>query len=426
MKRIWSKKKNIVAALTAAFTLMGGAAWAAPVELTLQESIDLALRQNPSIAISQWELEGAKAEVSAARGKFGPSLDASASGTLNEEHVTPDSRDNYSSSLTLSLPLYTGGGNEGNLAKKKANRTYYEEGLTKSKHQLVLDVTTAYYNLLYTKEKVRHAQEAVNTAQGHLKDTQAFFQAGTVPKNDVLAAEVTLANDKQTLISMENSHNVAIATLNKLLGLDQNNDIVAKDPLVYKQVSVNLDECIQKALQQRPELKQAQAQVEMANQSIKVARSERYPQISASGKYYWGGTEATHQDQEWSATIQAQLNIFDSNIINSNVASAKAAKKKAELSLKDADDGIRLEVRTDYLNMKGAEERIQASMKAVEQAEENLHIEQTRYAAGVGTNLDVLDAQTSLTEAKMNYTGALYDYNVAKASLEKAIAEEIK
>lgn len=421
-------KRNVAAAAAAAVFLMGSSVWAEPIELTLQESIDLALRQNPSIAIAESQLEGAKAGVSAARGAFGPSLDLSGSGTYSDEpSQSTNSRESYSTKLTLTLPLYTGGNLEGKLGKAKANRAYYEHGLDDTKQQLVLDVTTGYFNVLQTKNIVQYSEEAVATMQSHVNNTQAFFQAGTVPKSDVLRAEVELAQTKQDLITAQNNYNVAVATLNKLLGMDQNNEIVIKDALAYQKVDVNLDECIQKALRQRPELKQAQSQVETAEQGIKVAKSDRHPSVSARSSYGWSDTQFPPQkDDSWTVTLEAQLNLFDSSVTKSNVAVAKATKKQAEFTLEQQIDNVKLDVRTSFLNLREAEERIQTSMKAVEQATEDLHIEQVRYAAGVGTNTDVLDAQVALTKAKTNYSAALYDYNVAKASLAKAIAEEIK
>lgn len=427
MKRLRIIKRNAVAAAAAAVFLVGSSVWAEPVELTLQESIDLALRQNPSIAIAEYQLEGAKAGVSAARGAFGPKLDLSGSGTYSDEPASGNSRERYNTELRLSLPLYTGGDLEGKLGKAKANQAYYEHGLDDTKQQLVLDVTAGYFNILQTKNIVQYSEEAVATVQSHVNNTKAFFEAGTVPKSDVLRAEVELAQTKQDLITAQNNYNVAVATLDKLLGLDQNNEIVIKEVLAYRKVDVDLNECIQKALQQRPELKQAQSQVESAEQGIKVAKSDRHPAISASSSYGWSDTQFPPQkDDSWTVTLRADLNLFDSNVTKSGVAAAQAAKKQAEFTLKQQMDNIKLDVRTSFLNLREAEERIHTSMKAVEQAAEDLHIEQVRYAAGVGTNTDVLDAQVAFTKAKTNHSGALYDYNVAKASLSKAIAEEIE
>jgi outer membrane protein TolC len=229
------------------------------------------------------------------------------------------------------------------------------------------------------------------------------------------------------LINAQNNFDVAVATLNKLLGLEQNTEITIKDKLAYRKVNVNLEECIQKALKQRPELKQAESQVKAAQEEVKVAKSDYYPTLSVRGSYGWSGEDFSHQnDNNWTAVVSAQVNVFNGFQTRSGVDAAKAGERQAKFTLQQQTDNIVLNVRTSFRNMQGAEERIQASAKAVEQAEENLNIEQVRYAAGVGTNLDVLDAQTALTGARMNYTGALFDYNVAKANLSKAIAEEIK
>jgi len=432
MKTARSGKHRVVAMAAAAIFFMGGSVWAAQLELTLQESIDLALRQNPSMSIAQFQLDAAKADVSKARGAFGPSLDASTTGTYygEDRRQTTGSgytRDAYSAKLSLSLPLYSGGKLEGSLGQAKANKVYYEQGYEKTKQQLIEDVTEAYFSILQAKDKVKLSEESVADMQSHLNNTQAFFQAGTVPKSDVLRAEVELAQNKQNLIKAQNSYNLAIAALNNLLGLDYQSEIVIKDTLTYNKVDVKLDQCIQTALVKRPEIEQAKSKIKAADEGIKVAKSGRHPTISMSGSYGWSGTEYPPPDDDsWSVTVAAELNLFDSNVTKASVAKAKANKAEAESAFKQTTDNITLEVKQSFLNMREAEERIQTSLKAVEQAKEDLHIAEVRYAAGVGTNIEVMDAQVALTQAKTNYTEALYDYNVGKASLSRAVGEEIK
>ncbi|HBS59988.1 MAG TPA: transporter [Firmicutes bacterium] len=429
MKTARSGKHRVVAMATAAIFLMGGSVWAAQLDLTLQESIDLALRQNPGMSIAQSQLDAAQADVSKARGAFGPSLDASTGGTYyGERKATLDNeRDSYTAKLSVSLPLYSGGKLEGALGQAKANKVYYEKGYEKTKQQLVKDVTEAYFSILQAKDKVKLSEESVADMQSHLNNTQAFFQAGTVPKSDVLRAEVELAQNKQNLIKAQNSYNLAIAALNNLLGLDYRNEIVIKDTLTYSKVDVNLDQCIQTALVKRPEITQAESQIQAADEGIKVAKSGRHPTVSLSGAYGWSGTEYPPPDDDsWSVMVAAELNLFDSNVTKAGVSKAKANKAEAESAFRQTTDNITLEVKQSFLNMREAEERIQTSLKAVEQAREDLHIAEVRYAAGVGTNIEVMDAQVALTQAKTNYTEALYDYNVGKASLTRAVGEEIK
>jgi TolC family type I secretion outer membrane protein len=427
MRKAWSKEiMGITAAAAAAVFLLGNSVWAAPVELTLEQSVEMALRQNPSIEVAEAQLSGAQADVSKAKGAFGPTLKLSASGTyLDAPSSTSGSRESYDSHFSLSLPIYTGGGLEGSLGQAKAARTYYNKGVDKTKQQLVLDVTTAYYNILQAKNIVKLSEESVTNTQSHVNNTQAFFQAGTVPKSDVLRAEVELAQVKQDLIKAQNSYDVAIAAFNNLLGLNHAEELVLIDPLTYTKRDISLEESISKAMLQRPEIKQAEAQVQGAEYGVKAAKSGHKPSLSLNGNLGWKDSEFPPDNEDWSVTLSAGFNIFDSNVTSATVKKAQSNTQQMRASLRKTKDDINLEVRQSYLNTKEAEERINTATKAQEKAEEDLHIAHVRYSAGVGTNIEVLDAQVALTQAKTNYTAAIFDYNVGLAKLRRAIGDSI-
>lgn len=427
MKKAWSKKMaGITAAVAAAVFLSGNSIWAAPMELTLEQSINLALKQNPSIEISQAQLEGSVADVNKAKGAFGPSLKLSASGTLLDEAAsTSGSRESYSNSLSLSLPLYSGGALEGGLGQAKANRTFYSLGLDKTRQQLALDVTTAYYNILQAQALVKLSEESLANTQSHVNNTQAFFEAGTVPKSDVLRSEVELAQVKQDLIKAQNSYYLAIASFNNLLDIEHNDELVLKDLLTYVKRDISLEEAMQKALLQRPEIKQGEAQFQAAEYGVMAAKSGKKPSLDLSGNLGWRDANFPPEDKSWSVTVSAGFNIFDSNVTNSAIKKAQSGKQETKVSLEKTKNDVKLEVRQTYLNIKEAEERINTAIKAQEKAEEDLKIAQVRYSAGVGTNIEVLDSQVALTEARTNYTAALFDYNVGLAKLRKATGETI-
>jgi len=427
MRKAWSKGvKGITAAAAVGFFLLGNSVSAAPMELTLEQSVNMALRQNPSIEVAQAQLNGAQADVSKARGGFGPSLKLSATGTyLDEQSLSSGSRESYDSRISLTLPIYSGGGLEGVLGQAKANRAYYSEGVDKTRQQLALDVTTAYYNILQTKNIVKLSEESLANTQSHVNNTQAFFQAGTVPKSDVLRAEVELAQVKQDLIKAQNSYYVAIAAFNNLLGLDHREELVLIDPLIYTKQDINLEESLNKALLQRPEIKQGESQVQAAEYSVKAAKSGHKPTLNLTGSLGWTDSEFPPTDQDWSVKLSAGFNLFDSNVTNATVKKAQSNTQQMQATLQKIKDDINLEVRQTYLNTTEAEERINTATKAQEKAEEDLHIAQVRYSAGVGTNIEVLDAQVALTEAKTNYTAALFDYNVGLAKLRKATGTSI-
>ena len=167
---------------------------------------------------------------------------------------------------------------------------------------------------------------------------------------------------------------------------------------------------------------QAKYGVDAAKGALLVARSGHMPQVSASatqalGSDHWLGDNRT----KWYAGINVKMNVFDTGVTLSKIHGAEADLKKAEETYRNTVDSVNLDVRSNYLGPREAEKRISTTKLAVEQADEDYRIAQLRYMSGVGTNTDVLDAQVALTQAKTNYTKALYDYNTSKTALETSI-----
>jgi outer membrane protein len=335
--------------------------------------------------------------------------------------------DSYGTVLSASMPIFNQGAsatiNQYKALEKATEKDYYN-----TQQQLALDVTTAYYNVLKLKNTVRTTQESVDQMQSHVNDAQAFYEAGIVAKSDVLRAEVELAKVKQNSIIAQNSYKVALVTLNNTLGIDQNTELVLKSELTYNKVDLPLDEYLAKALTQRPDIKKGQEQINAAKYSVKAAKGGKLPNITLSGSREWdSGTPNNYSEKDdWSVNVKASLNVFDNNLTNSYIRKAKAGLNLSEANMDLTQDKVVLEVRKAYLNMGEAEERIQVAAKTVEKSEEDVKIAKVRYAAGVGTNTEVLDAQVAQTDAKNNYTNALFDYNISKATLKKAIGEAVK
>jgi len=164
----------------------------------------------------------------------------------------------------------------------------------------------------------------------------------------------------------------------------------------------------------------------MATAGVKAADSGRLPTISVSGSQGWNGNEFPGDNSNWSVGVSANWNFFDAGVTEAKIKSAQATLEKSREQDQQLRQNVELEVRQSYLSMKEAEQRIQTAQVAVDKAVEDVSIAQTKYNAGAGTNLDVIDAQLALTQAKTNYTQALYDYNVNKAKLEKAVGRNIK
>lgn len=427
---LWSRR--LASALVGGCLLLNTAfAATAPYELTLDESIRLALANNPAIKVAEADKEKAAWIVKEAESGKAPTL--SLGHTSGRAHSaattkTPAATGNsFTNKVSLSLPLYTGGKVESAVEQAKLGNDSAALGVEKTKQQIRLDATSAYYNVLQASNMVKLNQESVDRLNAHLKNVQAQYQVGTVAKTDVLRSEVEVANAEQNLIKAQNSDDLAIASLNNVVGMPLDTQIRVKDQLKYEQVSLTLEGAIKQAMVNRPDLAQAELSVAAAAEGVNGAKAGYRPTIGLSASEGWSDTSFPGTDNNtWSVGVSANWNIFDSGLTNSKVKQSHANLEKARQQEQQVKDSVQLEVRQAYLNLKEAEKRIATSQVAVNKAEEDYKIAQVRYTSGVGTNLDVIDSQVALTQAKTNYVQSLYDYNTSRAKLEKAIGAKVQ
>lgn len=425
MSRKW--QKSMIPLLTAGLFLLNSAViWAAPVEMRLADSITAALQNNPSIKMAAADKDKAKWNVTEAEGARMPSLSLGSSYTENGGGQGGAGNDSWANSVRLNWQLYSGGRVEGQIDQAELALKIADFGMDKVKQQMRLDTTIAYYNVLQARNSVKVSQETVASLHQHLTNVQAKFEVGAVAKSDVLRSEVELANAEQNLTKTQNSQALAVVDLNNLMGFAQDTELLLKDELSEAGENTTLEECIQLALANRPEIKQASANVAIAEESRDIAKSSRLPSVNLSGSNSWNDSLVpANGDGRWSVGLSANWNIFDGNITNAKIRAADAALQKSDEQARQSRDSVEMEVRQAYLSMKEAAQRIETTKVAAVKAEEDLNIAMVKYNAGAGTNIEVMDAQLALTQAKTNYTQALYDYNVGKAKLDRAIGTAI-
>ena len=210
--------------------------------------------------------------------------------------------------------------------------------------------------------------------------------------------------------------------MNKIVGLPLETDLRLENLLTYTPYEYDMAYCLGYAAAYRPELEQAKQSVEAAKGSLKVARSGHMPQIAASAAQKWSDSNwPGDENGNWGVGVTVSMNVFDTGVTLSKIHGAEADLAKAEETYRDTVDLVNLDVRSNYLNLREAEKRIETTKLAVDQADEDYRIAQLRYRNGVGTNTDVLDAEVALTKAKTNYLQAMYDYNTSKTTLESAM-----
>ena len=435
----YKKAKNVLALTAALSVLCSQSVFAATLELDLEETIQRALLTNPSVKIAESQRKEAKADYSAAKSARGISISLNHSTGRggyadNTRYFTYDNLGNripqydksignsHSNSITASLPIFTGGELQGQIGQAKANYRSMLSAEEQAYNEMKETATTGYFNMLNATNMKALRQESVDRLQAHLDNVIAQYNVGIVARADVLRSEVELANAKQDYITASNEYDVAEATLNNIIGTPLNTTLKLKDSLQYVPYDNDMAYCLAYSEQHRPELKQAEYGVDAAEAALVVARSGHMPKVYASASNSWASESWPGDDnEEWQVGVTASMNIFDSGVTWSKIHAAQEALVQAKESQRQIKDAVELEVRTDYLSMREAEKRISTAQVAVASAEEDYHIAVVRYQAGVGTNIDVMDAQEALTQAKTNYYQALYNYNTSKAALNTSM-----
>ncbi|MBB5336365.1 TolC family protein [Pectinatus brassicae] len=399
-------------------------------QMSLSESINEALANNHTIKEQEASLISARAVLGEARGNEGLTLTWEGTAYKADGHSYHDSGINrlYGNTIKATVPIYTGGKLENNKKSASLGVEIAQYNLDNEKQTIQYQTIEDYYAILNYINIKKVDETAVKQYSEHEKVAEAKYNAGVVAKTDLLTAQVNLANAKQALVTAENNVQVAITTFNTLIGQDILTDVEPADNyLTDTNYSKTLQECMDTAVQNRPDLLAAQRTVEQEQKAIAAAKAGYLPQVDFVAQKYISGNNVFDNDQYDQSIIGilADWTIFDSAVTHSQVKQAEAAYMKAqhtELALKDT---VLSDVRQAYLSMEAARKNIETTKIAVVQAEEDNRIAVLRYQAGVGTNSDRLDAISNYATAQTNYNEALYTYTTSRASLEKAMGMPI-
>lgn len=441
------KRSLIILIAIGALVILTGPVRADDRPLSLQDCIDLALKQNPTVLKAKEELRRTRGVIIEARAAAIPNVTASG----QYQRIDADALDAFpgstggifknqeqpwSAQVEVTQTLYRGGRVLAAIRAAKYADQIAVLGFESAVAQVVLDVRRTFYQILLSKAQVAVREQSVKLLDRQLQDTHHRFDVGAVPRFNVLRAEVELANAKPPLIRAQNNLRLAREALVRLLAIDSPASAGDFTPLNltgelrYEASDWSLSNALAQALVHRPELQQAEKQVSVAKANVKVAQSGYKPQIEAFGNY--GVHNSIFSDQiddtfqGWAVGARATWNVFDGALTHGKVTQARAQLAQAELDADDTRRRVELEVRQTYSDYLQALELIEAQKKTVEEAGESLRLAEARFRAGTGTQLDVLSAQTALTDARSNEVQAFYDYNVAVATLERVTGTTVK
>jgi len=410
-----------------------------PQTLTLQDCLDLALRQNPSILKSKEEIRRTHGFIVETRAQAIPQVTASGTSQMIDSHsidsfpgstgIFKNQEQPWNAQVQVSQLVYAGGRVTAAIRAAKLSDQIAALGFQSAVASTILDVRKAFYQILLNRAQVEVREQSVKLLEEQLRDVQSRFDVGSVPRFNVLRAEVELANAKPPLIRSQNDLRLSKESLVKLLAIDSSSrtneftSINFDGKLVYEHHDWQLSSALLQALDLRPEFLQAERQVSVAKANVKVASSGYKPEFSVFANYGWHDSlfadDADVTREGWTVGGNVSWALFDGMLTHGKVTQARAQLQEANLDYADTRRQVELEVRQAYSDYLQTLELIEAQRKTVEQAEESLRLAEARFRAGTGTQLDVLSAQTALTDARSNEIQALYDYNVAIATLER-------
>ena len=457
--------------------------------LTIDEAVALALSTNRDLALAVENLSEAQGNTVSSKSVLGPTASAGYTLTRNNEAQTSNlngqsivTQKQSASQITasLSLPIDVTGVLHASTSQAQLQEIAARLDVNRVRNEIVLNVKTAFYNVLRDQALMTVAQDDLQNAVDRLSDAQLRLAAGTVARYDVLSAQTDVATARRSVVQSRTTLSVALATLNSTIGIavdtplqattagamevpaverslvslpvptslgsaDENNltgqegrqlgdagakraaqaqEFVVTDPMPVAS-SVYFQDVLAEALKNRPEILRAETNVEAARKGIAIARQSILPSANL-GYTYTLSPDATSQKRSGQATFTVSFPLYDAGAAHGKVRTANAAVAVAETNRRAQVDTVTLEVRQAYLNLQQALEEITAARQALAQADEAYRLARLRYSAGVTSQsgvspiIELSNAQRSLTQAQSDYVNALYDYNNDRSALDKA------
>lgn len=405
-------------------------------EIGMEEAVRRALARNPSLGASEAQSRASEESVKSNRGAFGPRLGMSYAATKQERKTSPSSSrppelGTYSWAVEISQPVFQGFRLLSNYQRASLQKDSDRASLRNAELNMTREVQTEFLNCLRAVENVRSESDSLARLRDQLRITRAFYEVGLRPKLDVLQAEVDVSRAENVLIQAENTRDTSYARLNTLLGMPASARVAYSGKLAHVPFRMTLEQCLQLAYEQRPDLYMAAKAVQIAQKERLSAQSAYYPQIEA---YYninqtgntpdlqrmgnYGSRSAT-----WEVGARATWEVFQWGVTyyDDKRAGWQVSKMRYE------EENLKLEVGYDikskFLAVREAEKRIAVAEKGLSQAREAYEAAQARYEEQVGTNFDVLNASSNLTAAQASLTTARADYLTAIAQIYVAMGE---
>jgi len=407
---------------------------------TLSQAIDYALRNSPHIRLAKSDMDIGDYRVKAAQAGRLPEINFT-SGVTHSRYPTavtpitgsplegsgfPEFDDTiYDFGMSFTLPLYRGGMIERQITIEEIRRSAAKDMYDMSRQELIYNITNVFDKILQLEKLLSASNASVSQLKEHRHNVELFLRAGTVPQVELLKTETELAHARQNALLVKNNIESSYELLKTLMGFDDmDRGISLADSGNLHWTYPSPDESIKQALEKRPDYRAVIKSLEIGEQRVRLASGKRLPSLSLNGEYMERSGNDLEFSENWALALRLSVPVFDGGTIRAGISSERKELEKIREEERILKLGIMRNVKEAYINIENALERIAVSVTAVKTAEETLRIELLKFETGAGTSTDVIDAQTALLRAETDYYQAVFDNNIALASLRKAIGDE--
>ncbi len=397
--------------------------------LDLAGAVEIGLTNNLTLLSQKLKREQALGAVDEAYGAAYPGI--AATGSLASDLVDRDQDvqpDRMSVGLALTQPLYRSGVVSKGVEYAKYYSAFTDLAIQNTEQEIVYQIASQYLTVLLEQHLVTVYEESLGTAERLLETTRNRRAAGSASQYEQLRAEVEVSTANASLIGERNRLNTAWITLFQLLGVDQSSSVSLTDDLAYVARSFSSDEAIAAALEHRPDLAQAEANVRMAELELEITKGQYGPTVDAFVKgEYATANPNDPTDDDWgfdaSAGLSANYSLYDGTTKRGKIRQARSKLAQAEAALREAEENARVAVIAAVLSVKDADELFLSQQKNIETSREATRMVESGFKQGRNTQVEVLDAQSALTKAMGTYYSAIRSHSLACLGVRKAVGE---
>lgn len=427
----------------------------AQVSLTLDQAIEIALSDNPTIKVADLEIERYDYVKKQTVASLYPKLDVSGQYALAlrrqemAEGLSFGGKNTFNATASLSLPLFV----PSVYRQMKLNETQMAlavESARANRIDLVAAVRAAYYNVLLAEQSMKVLQEAITTTERVVDNTKELYENGLAAEYDYITAQVQLSNLRPQVLQAQKGIDLTKLQLKMYLSIPEQTDILVIGSLDDFRDQVLFEGEYELDLAENTTLRNLDLQRELLDHQEKLIQTTRMPTIAAFGQISYigqervdlshlmgggmaggaGATTPAEQSKFWwqypiNLGAQISIPIFAGFSKTNQIRAIRNQRAQLDIQRDYAERGVMLQVQSSVNNLLTARETMLANELTVQQAEKAYEISYTRYSAGAGTILELNSSQLTLTQAQLNYSQSIYDYLSAHAEYQKALGIDL-